>query len=210
MTTIAVIDYGMGNLRSVSKALEHVAPKLNIKITSRAEDIEQAEKIVFPGVGAISHCMQELEQRQLTKIVTEAAAYKPFLGICVGMQALFTSAAENEGTQALDILPGSVPKLPVADLGVLSIPHMGWNNVKQTIDHPLWQNIENNARFYFVHSYYVKPDEPSLTCGACNYGIEFTAAICRGNIFATQFHPEKSQHDGLQLLENFSKWDGTC
>jgi len=210
MTSIAVIDYGMGNLRSVSKALEYVAPDKKILVTASALEIARADKVVFPGVGAIFHCVAELQQRGLTQVVMDAAANKPFLGICVGMQALFESAEENNDTDALGILKGSVPKLPLARLGDLSLPHMGWNNVKQCVDHPLWHNIQDNARFYFVHSFYVKPEDQKLNAGICNYGLDFSAAIYSNYIFATQFHPEKSQHDGLQLLKNFTYWDGKC
>ncbi len=210
MTTIAIIDYGMGNLRSVAKALEHVAPDMQILVSSSTAEIQQADKVVFPGVGGIAHCMDELQHRGLAEVITEVAAEKPFLGICVGMQALFENSEENDGTEGLAILHGSVPKFPAKSMGDLSIPHMGWNNVEQTAEHPLWHNIEDDARFYFVHSFFVEPASQHLNAGVCNYGIDFSAAIYSNNIFATQFHPEKSQHDGLELLKNFSTWDGTC
>ena len=204
--TIAVIDYGMGNLRSVSKALNHVAKDSQILITNDKQQIEQAEKIVFPGVGAVSHCMEELIKYDLIEPIKKAALEKPFLGICLGMQLLFDHSEENQGTKALGVFDGVVSLFNHANL---KIPHMGWNNVRQTIDHPLWHKINNDSQFYFVHSYFVQPKN-NINSGICNYGHEFTASIASDNIFATQFHPEKSQSDGLQLLKNFSTWKGIC
>lgn len=210
MSTIAIIDYGMGNLRSVAKAFEHVAPNANILVSSSAVEINNADKVVFPGVGAISHCVRELQERELDQAVIRCATEKPFLGICVGMQALFEDAEENNGSYGLRILQGSVPKFPEKSMGDLSVPHMGWNNVEQTTEHPLWHKIADDSRFYFVHSFYVKPNKEHLNAGICNYGIDFSAAVYHDNLFATQFHPEKSQDHGLQLLKNFSNWDGVC
>jgi glutamine amidotransferase len=209
MSAIAVIDYGMGNLRSVSKALEHVAPDTQIIITNQRSVIESADKVVLPGVGAISHCVEELAARGLAELVKKVATDKPFLGVCLGMQLLFDKSDENNGTEGLGVIPGTVPMFPpeLVDNG-FTIPHMGWNPVKHTIDHPLWHNIDDNAAFYFVHSYYAKPEDSNLISGLCSYGIDFCASIAHGNIFATQFHPEKSQHDGLQLLQNFANWNG--
>jgi len=214
MSLIAVVDYGMGNLRSVLKALEHVAaPGQEVRITSDPEDIESAEHIVFPGQGAARDCMQELTQRALIKPVLKAAREKPFLGICMGLQVLLSHSKENGGIDCMDLYKGDV--LCFADdlhkssqMKALKIPHMGWNNVLQTRSHPLWQGIEQNSRFYFVHSYYVDPEDKGLVAGKTTYGVAFTSAIACDNVFAVQFHPEKSAKDGLQLLENFTRWNG--
>ncbi|MEJ2362530.1 MAG: imidazole glycerol phosphate synthase subunit HisH [Gammaproteobacteria bacterium] len=214
MNTIAVIDYGMGNLHSVAKALEHVAPQARVLVTHELKLIEQADRVVLPGVGAIRDCMAEIQRLNIDKVVnTVLDQGKPFLGVCVGMQALMTFSEENNGVDCLKILPGHVAyfgkDLRDPDTGErLKIPHMGWNQVHQTLDHPLWHGIEQDSRFYFVHSYYVEPVDPGLIAGSSRYGIPFTAAVTRDNLFAVQFHPEKSQHAGLKLYENFSKWDG--
>ena len=215
MSTIAVIDYGMGNLRSVSKALEHVAPDQQIVVTDNAETIRSADRIILPGVGAIRDCVAGLEQHGVTELVREVASDRPFLGICIGMQLLTDHSEENGGTDALGILPGHVKQFsdPLVDRsnGVeerLKLPHMGWNQVQQSIDHPLWSGIDDQSRFYFVHSYYVVPETQDETAATCHYGIDFVCALQRDNIFAVQFHPEKSQHAGLQLLKNFAHWDG--
>lgn len=207
--TVAVVDYGMGNLRSVAKALEHVAPDAHIVVTDSAAAIAAAERVVMPGQGAMPDCMRELTNRGLRDAVIKAAAEKPFLGICVGLQMLFGHAEEGNVT-ALDILPGTVPRFPhklVDDAGnPLKVPHMGWNEVQQTREHPVWQGIADGARFYFVHSYHVRPQDDALTAGTTRYGVLFTSAVARANIFATQFHPEKSAEAGLQLLKNFVYW----
>ena len=210
-STVAVVDYGMGNLRSVAKALEHVAPQHRIWVTDRAADIVAADRVVVPGQGAMPDCMSELKRRGLHEAVIQAAAQKPFLGICVGLQMLFEHAEEGNVT-GLSILPGHVPRFPhekmlAADGSRLKVPHMGWNEVCPTHAHPLWSKIADKARFYFVHSYYVAPDEPALTASLTHYGIPFTSAVARDNIFAVQFHPEKSAKDGLQLLANFMSWN---
>ncbi|HWU84687.1 MAG TPA: imidazole glycerol phosphate synthase subunit HisH [Rhodocyclaceae bacterium] len=207
--TVAVVDYGMGNLRSVAKALEHVAPEARVLVTSDAAVIAAAERVVMPGQGAMPDCMREFDARGLRATILKVAAEKPFLGICVGEQMLFGHAEEGN-VMGLDILPGTVPRFP-RDLrdaagNVLKVPHMGWNEVEQTQSHPLWKGIADGARFYFVHSYYVQPDDPALTAGRTRYGIPFTSAVGRANIFATQFHPEKSAEAGLQLLKNFMHW----
>ena len=203
MQNIAIVDYGMGNVRSVQKALEHVAPNDNIFLTDDATLINAADRIVFPGQGAIGACMQKLENHQLVDAIKQATNEKPFLGICLGLQLLFDYSQENGGTQGLSILAGDVVHFPKSNL---KIPHMGWNKVEQTQDHPLWHNIKNNARFYSVHSYYVRQIDSSVVAGISDYGIEFTCAVAKKNLFAVQFHPEKSQHDGLQLLKNFVNW----
>ena len=206
---IAVIDYGMGNLRSVSKALEHVADGRQVVVTADPEQVRNAERVVFPGQGAMPDCMRELDARGLRTAVLDAAANKPFLGICVGEQMLFQHSDEGN-VPALGVFPGRVMRFPdekmVQPDGVpLKVPHMGWNQVRQTA-HPLWQGIADNSRFYFVHSYFVCPENPELIMGQCDYGVPFTCAIGRANIFAVQFHPEKSARDGLQLLHNFVEW----
>lgn len=207
---VAVVDYGMGNLRSVAKALEQAAPEWQVKVTDRPADIDTASRIVVPGQGAMPDCMRELRARQLDQAICRAAGEKPLLGICVGLQMLF-GAAEEGASHGLDLLPGSVPKFPAgrmlnADGSRLKVPHMGWNQVHQETAHPLWQNIQQDTRFYFVHSYYVAPDDASLSAATTEYGLRFTSAAARDNIFAVQFHPEKSARDGLQLLSNFLHW----
>ena len=211
-STVAVVDYGMGNLRSVAKAIEHVATNDRVLVTANAADIAAADRVVVPGQGAMPDCMRELEARGLREAVIKAAAEKPFLGICVGLQMLFGHAEEGNVT-GLGILPGRVPRFPHASMvgpdgSRLKVPHMGWNEVAQVQPaHPVWAGIDNGARFYFVHSYYVAPDEAGLTAGTTNYGIPFTSAVTRDNIFAVQFHPEKSARDGLALLANFMRWN---
>ncbi len=201
--TIAIVDYGMGNVRSVKKAIEHVAPNDQVFLTDNAKLITEADRVVFPGQGAMGACMQALNEHGLIDVIKQAAQEKPFLGICLGLQLLFDHSQENGGIDGLSIIPGEVVKFEKSDL---KIPHMGWNTVKQEIDHPLWHNIEDNSRFYSVHSYYVKESNSSVVSGSTNYGVEFTCAIAQDNMFAVQFHPEKSQHDGLQLLTNFVNW----
>jgi glutamine amidotransferase len=214
MNTVAVIDYGMGNLHSVAKALEHVSDTARVVVTHDLSVIEAADRVVLPGVGAIRDCMAEIRRLNIDKVVKRVIDQgKPFLGVCVGMQALMTFSDENNGIECLKILPGHVAffgnDLRDPDSGErLKIPHMGWNQVQQTIDHPLWHGIEQDSRFYFVHSYYVEPVDPGLIAGTARYGIPFTAAVSRANLFAVQFHPEKSQHAGLQLYENFIHWNG--
>ena len=193
----------MGNVRSVQKALAHVAPNDNVFLTDDAQLINDADRIVFPGQGAMGACMQALNQHGLADVIKSCADEKPFLGICLGLQLLFDHSEENGGTDGLSIIPGNVVKFAKSDL---KIPHMGWNTVKQVSEHPLWHNIKDNSRFYSVHSYYVKAADASVVAGTTNYGIDFTCAIAKDNMFAVQFHPEKSQHDGLQLLTNFVDW----
>ena len=211
MSTIAVIDYGMGNLHSIAKALQHVGPTCEIHVTAKPEAILAADKVVFPGVGAIRDCMQALRQTGLAEVIREVAKTKPFLGICLGMQALLTDNEENGDTETLDIIPGHVVRFPESlydkDGNTLKIPHMGWNQVHQAQD-PLWANIPQDSRFYFVHSYYAKPDNTSVIAGTSDYPNAFACALAHQNLFAVQFHPEKSQSVGLQLLKNFLQWDG--
>ncbi len=214
MSVIAVIDYGMSNLRSVAKALEHVAaPGQRVRVAQTGADIRAADRVVFPGQGAIGDCIKQLQQRALAEAVREAAASKPFLGICLGLQSLMDFSEEGGGTEGFGICPGKVVRFPLKardpDTDArLKIPHMGWNQVIQTRAHPLWRGIESGTRFYFVHSYYVVPGQQSVVAGTAHYGFDFTCALAYENVFATQFHPEKSQQPGLQLLANFTQWDG--
>jgi glutamine amidotransferase len=205
---IAIVDYGMGNLRSVEKALAHVAPGASVGITADPEAIRRADRVVFPGQGAMPDCMKCLAESGLGEALREAAAAKPFLGLCIGLQMLFERSAEGD-TPGLGLLPGRV--LAFADAAEtraaeFKIPHMGWNEAWQSRSHPLWQGIPDGARFYFVHSYYCAPGDPALVASWSRYPHAFTSAIARDNIFATQFHPEKSSVAGLKLLENFSSW----
>jgi glutamine amidotransferase len=199
---IAVVDYGMGNLRSVSKALEHVAPQAQVLITAQPELIRSAERVVVPGQGALPDCMRSLQASGAREAVLEALAAKPYLGICLGLQMLFEHGDEGD-TPGLGLLAGQVPRF---SLPGLKIPHMGWNEVLQEKPHTLWAGIGDRSRFYFVHSYYPAPAERALSAATCMYGVPFTCAVARDNIFAVQFHPEKSQSAGLQLLSNFIRW----
>ncbi|MFZ5724446.1 MAG: imidazole glycerol phosphate synthase subunit HisH [Pseudomonadota bacterium] len=213
MKTIAIIDYGMGNLRSAAKAFEKVADSTRVLVTADPDSIRKADRVVFPGVGAIRDCMHEIRTRGIDEVVREVVTQKPFLGICLGMQLLMRHSEENDGCDALAILPGEVKYFGDDLLGErlekLKVPHMGWNQVHFSGEHPLWNGIAQDSRFYFVHSYYVRMDEEKLVAGRCEYGLEFAAAVARDNVFAVQFHPEKSQLAGLTLLANFSRWDGS-
>ncbi len=206
---IAVVDYGMGNLRSVSKALEHVAPEARVRITAVPADLRSADRVVVPGQGAMPDCMRELRSRGLDEAVVEATRTKPFLGICIGLQMLFDRSEEG-AVRGLGVLPGEVRRFPAgleSGSGLpLKIPHMGWNEVVQTAVHPLWAQVPAQSRFYFVHSYYADTAGAPTESGRCTYGLPFTAAVARDNMFAVQFHPEKSQAAGLQLLRNFVNW----
>jgi glutamine amidotransferase len=210
MADVAVIDYGMGNLRSVSKAIEHIAPGLSVLVTDDPAEVARAARVVFPGQGAMPDCMREMEARGLRKAVVDAAHAKPFLGICIGLQMLFERSDEGD-IAGLGLLPGHVRKF-AADAMVdaagnrLKVPHMGWNRVRQTQAHPLWAGIADGARFYFVHSYYVETADVALVAGEADYPRPFTCAIVRDNVFAVQFHPEKSAAAGLRLLANFVQW----
>ncbi|WP_333877813.1 imidazole glycerol phosphate synthase subunit HisH [Methylobacter sp.] len=212
MSSVAVIDYGMGNLHSIVKALQHAAPEVDVICVSDADSILHADRVVFPGVGAIRDCMLALNQSGLADVIQQAAKTKPLLGICLGMQALLTNSEENGGTPCLDIFSGQVVHFPESltdsDGNSLKIPHMGWNQVHQLQQHPLWENIPQDSRFYFVHSYYVQPDDVTIMAATTRYPDAFTCALAQDNIFAVQFHPEKSQAVGLQLLKNFMHWDG--
>jgi glutamine amidotransferase len=210
MPDIAVIDYGMGNLRSVSKALEHVAPGLEVAVTSDPATVARAARVVFPGQGAMPDCMREMDARGLREAVLDAARFKPFLGICIGLQMLFERSEEG-AVAGLGVLPGRVRRFDAAAMADangarLKVPHMGWNRVRQAAVHPLWRDIPDQSRFYFVHSYYVDAAAPELVAGTSEYPTPFTCAIARDNVFAVQFHPEKSAAAGLRLLANFARW----
>jgi glutamine amidotransferase len=207
MSVVAVVDYGMGNLRSVAKAIEHVAQGGRVLVTADPAEVARADRVVVPGQGAMPDCMRELGARGLRDAVIRAAAEKPFLGICIGLQMLFEHSEEGD-VSGLGLLRGRVRRFPAEETVAkgLKVPHMGWNEVTQAESHPLWQGIADGARFYFVHSYYVEPAEPSVIAGSTVYGIPFTSAVTRANIFAVQFHPEKSAQAGLQLLGNFMRW----
>jgi imidazole glycerol-phosphate synthase subunit HisH len=216
MQNIAIVDYGMGNLRSVVKAVEYLGGKdIRAALTADSAVIKAADRIIFPGQGAIGYCMAALQRLGLDTVISDAIGRKPFLGICVGFQALLSQSDEDGGTPALDILPGGVHKFPPAQVDPktgerLKVPHMGWNQVYQQGTHPLWEGIADGHRFYFVHSFYVQPELASASTGRCHYGLDFAAAAAGDGWFATQFHPEKSADAGLQILRNFVAWDGSA
>ena len=212
---VAVIDYGMGNLHSVASALAHVGAD-EVLVTHDAAKIREADRVVFPGVGAIRDCMAEIRRLNCDQLLLDAltAQHKPVLAICVGLQALMSHSQENGGVPCLDLIPGEVRyfgnPLTGSDGERLKVPHMGWNEVRQEREHPLWQGIPDLTRFYFVHSYYVDAQERELQAGSVEYGVTFDAALARDNLFAVQFHPEKSHTAGLRLLRNFLEWNGRC
>jgi imidazole glycerol-phosphate synthase subunit HisH len=220
MSSVAVIDYGMGNLHSVASALRKVEPDADVIITSDAQKILAADRVIFPGVGAIRDCMAEILRLGVDRVVRDVLANgKPLLAICVGMQALMQHSEENNGVDCLSILPGRVkffgdPLLDVdggklnAHSAKLKVPHMGWNQVHQRNTHPLWKDIAQDSRFYFVHSYYVHCENSEWIAATTQYGVEINAALAHDNLFAVQFHPEKSSDAGLQLLKNFLHWNG--
>ena len=209
--SIAVIDYGMGNLRSVSKALEHVASAgSQVVVTDDPQLIRDADRVVFPGQGAARDCMRAISAHHLNQAVLDATRSRPFLGICMGLQVLMEFSEENRGTDLLGLYPGQVRHFPESrdvEGRRRKIPHMGWNQVEQSGQHPLWQGIPDRSWFYFVHSYYVDPADRGLVAGTTDYGTNFASAVAQENLFATQFHPEKSADMGLQLLQNFLNWD---
>ena len=208
MKKLVVVDYGMGNLRSVAKAFEFVAREsaadFQVVISSSPAEVNAADRVVFPGQGAMPDCMRYLRESGLEGTVRQAAAEKPFFGVCVGMQMLFDRSEEGD-TAGLGIFPGSVRRFRPTDQ-TLKVPHMGWNQVDQTASHALWQDISSGERFYYVHSYYCEPADQSVTMATTNYSGHFTATVARANIFATQFHPEKSHRAGLALYRNFLNW----
>ena len=211
MQKIVVVDYGMGNLRSVAKALEFVSREhsleVNVAVSSLPQQVADADRVVFPGQGAMPDCMRYLAESGLEEAVRRAAATKPFFGVCVGMQMLFDRSEEG-GTAGLGLFAGTVTRFRPAD-ATQKVPHMGWNTVSQTRTHPLWQDIADDERFYFVHSYFCEPADPLATVAKTEYAGRFTSAIARANIFATQFHPEKSHRAGLTLYKNFLSWTPT-
>lgn len=216
MTTssVAVVDYGSSNLRSVAKALEYVADgRHEIIVSSDASEILNAERIVFPGQGAIGDCMQSLRTAGLIDVLKQAISSRPFLGICLGLQSLMTVSDEDDGVDCLDLFPGKVQRFrrdagPDANGAPRKIPHMGWNEVHWRKPHPLVEGIPTGSRFYFVHSYYVVPSDDRVVMGETEHIDRFVSALASGNAFATQFHPEKSAESGLRLLKNFLAWDG--
>jgi glutamine amidotransferase len=212
MADIAVVDYGMGNLRSVAKALAHVAPQRDIVVTADPDVIRKAGRVVLPGQSAMPDSMRCLDATGLRDVVLEVVQDRPFLGVCLGLQMLFDMSEEG-ATPCLGLLAGRVERfrddrmrLPSGER--LKVPHMGWSPVHQTRAHPLWADIEDGTRFYFAHSYYPAPVDGSATAGTAAYPLPFTCAVARANIFAVQFHPEKSHRAGLQLLANFVSWNG--
>lgn len=221
MSLVAVVNFGTGNLRSVQKAIEHVADKrVRVTVTDKEVELAQADRVVFPGQGAIGTCLDAMESRGLHQTFDRILASKPFLGICLGLQAMYKFSEEGGGVKCMGVLDGVVEHLmdgngsddfidPTTRTR-LKVPHMGWNNVIQTQAHPLWRGIEQGQRFYFVHSYCARSDDPSQQYGVTEYGRSFTAAGGKDNFFGVQFHPEKSQSAGLQLIRNFITWDGSA
>ena len=211
MKTVAIIDYGMGNLHSARKAVEHVAPDVTVLVTDNADHIREADHVILPGVGAIRDCMAEIRRLGVDALVREVSRDRPFLGICVGMQELMARSEENGGVDGIGLFPSEVRYFGdrLMEQGErLKVPHMGWNEVFQTQAHPLWHKIPDGDRFYFVHSYYAEADGNPDMAGRAHYGVDLAAAVARDNIFAVQFHPEKSARAGLQLLKNFVEWSG--
>ena len=213
MQAIGIIDYGMGNLHSLAKSLERVGDSHRVEISYDPEKLMKCDRLVLPGVGGVKGCMKELQRLELDQMVREAAASKPLLGVCLGMQVLLDRSDENEGVDALGLIPGVVQRFedPVAGEGErLKVPHMGWNQVRQQNDHPIWEGVPDDTWFYFVHSYRARPSENAHVIGTSQYGGPFAAAVSRGNVVAFQFHPEKSQDAGMKLLANFVEWDGSA
>lgn len=215
MSSIAIVNYNMGNLHSVTKALEHASPEgTKVFLSTSADEILSADRVVFPGQGAARDCMRELKNANLIDVVREAAASKPFLGICMGMQVLLEHSEEHDGVECIGLYKGNTHAFAgrIAETDEhgerLKIPQMGWNRIHHTQDHPLWNGIKDDSRFYFVHSYFVDPDDKSIIAGTTEYGLSYASAIAKNNVFAIQAHPEKSADDGLQLLKNFTEWDG--
>ena len=213
MSDVAVVDYGMGNLRSVAKALVYVAPQASVVVSADPDVIARATRVVLPGQSAMPDTMASLEATGLRGVVLQSLRDRPFLGVCLGLQMLF-DASEEGPTQCLGALAGRVRKFRDEDMVTpagerLKVPHMGWSPVRQTRPHPLWAGIDDGTRFYFAHSYHPVPEDAGITVGTAAYPAPFTCAIARANIFAVQFHPEKSQRAGLRLLANFVAWNGT-
>ena len=210
---VVVVDYGMGNLHSVSQAARHAAAGsgFDVSVSARPEDVLAAGRVILPGQGAIRDCMRELRESGLLEAVLHAAAHKPLLGVCVGMQMLL-DASEEQDTPGLGLIPGRVKRFRLEgqvqpDGSRYKVPQMGWNRVFQALPHPMWDGVPDGAWFYFVHSFYAAPSEAHHSAGETDYGRRFTSALARDNIFATQFHPEKSATHGLQLYRNFLRWN---
>ncbi len=211
MKKIVVVDYGMGNLRSVAQALRAVAPDANVLISGEVADIETADRIVLPGQGAMPDCMRSLRESGVQDALLVAARTKPLMGVCIGEQMLFDGSEEGDAA-GLGLLPGKVVRFQLdgqvqEDGSRFKVPQMGWNQVRQTASHPMWQDIPDDSYFYFVHSYFAQPGLAEHTVGQTVYGAAFSCAVARDNIFATQFHPEKSAATGLQLYKNFVHWN---
>ncbi len=203
LNTIAIIDYGMSNLSSVVKAVKHVAPNDNVIITSNSNEINNADKIIFPGQGAAKKCMESIYDKRLDSVIRKSSQEKPFLGICMGMQVLMDYSDENQGTNCLSIIEGKVEKFKTKSNIKIKIPHMGWNKIIKKSDHPIWYKIDSESYFYFVHSYFISPTDKSSVIGETKYGDIFSSVIAKENIIAIQGHPEKSSYTGLQFLKNF-------
>ena len=203
MDTIAIIDYGMSNLSSVVKATEYVAPNEKVIISSDSNEINNADKIIFPGQGAAKKCMESIYDKNLAEVIKKSSQEKPFLGICMGMQVLMDHSDENSGTECLSIIEGKVEKFKSNKNNKIKIPHMGWNKIIKKKDHPIWYKIDEQSYFYFVHSYFIKPYEKDYILGETNHGKDFCSVIAKDNIIAIQGHPEKSSSVGLQFLKNF-------
>ncbi|MDB4040133.1 imidazole glycerol phosphate synthase subunit HisH [Methylophilaceae bacterium] len=203
---IAIIDYGIGNLRSVHNAVRFISPQTKSIVTSDPDAVAKADKVIFPGQGAMPDCISQLEKRGLKESVIEAAKQKPFLGICLGLQMLFETSEEGDAS-GFGLLPGTVKRFQLNKNERIKIPHMGWNKVHLSNPHPMWNKIDSESRFYFVHSFYAEVKNQSLVMATSSHGEKFTCAIAKDNIFAVQFHPEKSSELGLQLLKNFISWN---
>lgn len=211
MQKIAIVDYNMGNLHSVQRAVQHSAPQgADVQITADADFIRSADRVIFPGQGAARDCMRELQMLELDEVIREVIESKPFLGICMGMQVLMQHSEENGGIHCISCYPGEVRYFGNVEHDTnerIKIPQMGWNQIWHKSDHPLWQGIADGSRFYFVHSYYVDPQDKAIISGETEYGIRYASAIAKDNVFAIQAHPEKSADDGLRLLANFMDWN---
>ena len=202
---IAIIDYGIGNLRSVHNAVSFISPQTKSIVTSDPDVVAKADKVIFPGQGAMPDCVLQLDKRGLKESVIEAAKQKPFLGICLGLQMLFETSEEGN-VSGFGLLPGTVKRFQLNKNERIKIPHMGWNKVNLSNPHPMWNKIDSDSRFYFVHSFYAEVKDKSLVMATSSHGEKFTCAIAKDNLFAVQFHPEKSSELGLQLLNNFISW----
>ena len=203
---IAIIDYGIGNLRSVHNAVSFISPQTKSIVTSDPDVVAKADKVIFPGQGAMPDCVLQLDKRGLKESVIEAAKQKPFLGICLGLQMLFETSEEGN-VSGFGLLPGTVRRFQLNKNERIKIPHMGWNKVNLSNPHPMWNKIDSDSRFYFVHSFYAEVKDKSLVMATSSHGEKFTCAIAKDNLFAVQFHPEKSSELGLQLLNNFTSWN---